>query len=133
MKNLFKKYYHSVLRPDEFSEVSDFIGDKKNESIIFSKEIKDESGYVHWEVSSDFSLVEMMEYLYKKEIGSMLVEGGSKIIKSLLELGLWDEARVFIGKGSFGDGVKAQVLPIPAEESIDFSKNLLIITHNRIY
>lgn len=36
MKKLFKKYYHSVLRPDEFSEVSDFIGNKKNESIIFS-------------------------------------------------------------------------------------------------
>ncbi len=36
MKNLFKKYYHSVLRPDEFSEVSEFLGDKKNESIIFS-------------------------------------------------------------------------------------------------
>lgn len=36
MKNLFKKYYQSILRPEEFSEVSDFIGDKKNESIIFS-------------------------------------------------------------------------------------------------
>lgn len=36
MKNLFKKYYHSVLRPNEFSEVSDFMADKKNESIIFS-------------------------------------------------------------------------------------------------
>lgn len=36
MKNLFKKYYDSVLHPDEFSEVSEFICDKKNESIIFS-------------------------------------------------------------------------------------------------
>ncbi len=36
MNNLFKKYYHSVLRPDEFSGISDFIGNKKNESIIFS-------------------------------------------------------------------------------------------------
>jgi transmembrane sensor len=36
MKNLFKKYYHSDLHPDEFSEVKDFIGNKKNESIIFS-------------------------------------------------------------------------------------------------
>ncbi len=36
MKNLFKKYYHSTLRPDEFSGISDFIGNKKNEAIIFS-------------------------------------------------------------------------------------------------
>ena len=36
MKNLFKKYYHSVLHPNEFSEVSDFLADKKNDPIIFS-------------------------------------------------------------------------------------------------
>lgn len=36
MKNLFKRYYNSVLRPDEFSKVSDFLRDKKNESVIFS-------------------------------------------------------------------------------------------------
>ena len=36
MKNLFKKYYHSVLSSDEFAEVSDFIGNKKNESTILS-------------------------------------------------------------------------------------------------
>ncbi|MCE4564761.1 FecR family protein [Maribellus sp. CM-23] len=36
MKNLFKKYYNSVLHPDEFPKVSDFIHDKKNEFMIFS-------------------------------------------------------------------------------------------------
>ena len=35
MKSLFKKYYHSVLRPDEFSEVSDYLSDKMKESIIY--------------------------------------------------------------------------------------------------
>ena len=34
MKNLFKKYYNSVLHPDEFQKTTDFIGDKKNEFII---------------------------------------------------------------------------------------------------
>jgi len=34
MKSLFKKYYHSTLRPDEFSEVSEFITDKQKESVI---------------------------------------------------------------------------------------------------
>lgn len=34
MKNLFKKYYNSVLQPDEFSKVSDFINDKNKGSII---------------------------------------------------------------------------------------------------
>ncbi|TRX66062.1 FecR family protein [Carboxylicivirga sp. M1479] len=34
MKSLFKKYYHSTLRPDEFSEVSELITDKRKESAI---------------------------------------------------------------------------------------------------
>ncbi len=35
MKNLFRKYYHSVLNPDEFSRVIDYLGNKNNESTIF--------------------------------------------------------------------------------------------------
>lgn len=36
MKNLFKKYYHSIISPNEFSEFTDYVADKKNEAIIFS-------------------------------------------------------------------------------------------------
>ncbi len=36
MKNLFKKYYHSLLSPDEFPEISDFMRNKKNDSDIFN-------------------------------------------------------------------------------------------------
>ena len=34
MKSIFKKYYHAILRPDEFTKVSDFIANEKNESLI---------------------------------------------------------------------------------------------------
>jgi ferric-dicitrate binding protein FerR (iron transport regulator) len=50
MKNLFKKYYNSVLGPNEFSEFTDFVVNKKNEPSIFGlmkpfwdKELKDEN------------------------------------------------------------------------------------------
>jgi len=36
MKNLFKKYHNSVLNPGEFSEVSDFMRDTKNDAAIFN-------------------------------------------------------------------------------------------------
>jgi len=36
MKNLFKKYYNSILSPKEFSELSDYMSHKKNEPIIFN-------------------------------------------------------------------------------------------------
>lgn len=34
MKSLFKKYIHSVLNPEEFSRISDFLINKKNDSVI---------------------------------------------------------------------------------------------------
>ncbi|MFV0590567.1 MAG: FecR family protein [Draconibacterium sp.] len=34
MKNLFKKYYNSVLGPGEFSEVAGFLGKQKNDFVI---------------------------------------------------------------------------------------------------
>lgn len=36
MKNLFKKYYHSLLSPGEFSEVTDFMQDRKNDDTIYN-------------------------------------------------------------------------------------------------
>lgn len=34
MKSLFRKYIHSVLNPEEFSRISDFLINKKNDSVI---------------------------------------------------------------------------------------------------
>lgn len=39
MKNLFKKYYYSILRPDEFSEIEELLDAKQNDADI-SKAIK---------------------------------------------------------------------------------------------
>lgn len=39
MKTLFKKYYHSTLRPGEFRKIADFFCDKKNTPVIY-KEMK---------------------------------------------------------------------------------------------
>jgi ferric-dicitrate binding protein FerR (iron transport regulator) len=36
MDQLFRKYLNSVLNPDEFSKVSDFLADKNNEALIYS-------------------------------------------------------------------------------------------------
>jgi ferric-dicitrate binding protein FerR (iron transport regulator) len=34
MKHLLKKYFHSVLNPEEFSRISDFLEDTKNDKVI---------------------------------------------------------------------------------------------------
>jgi diaminohydroxyphosphoribosylaminopyrimidine deaminase/5-amino-6-(5-phosphoribosylamino)uracil reductase len=61
-------------------------------------------------IKLDFSqniLPQMMEELYRREVLSVIVEGGSELLTSFLAIGLWDEAFVYTGNQFFGKGVAA--------------------------
>jgi diaminohydroxyphosphoribosylaminopyrimidine deaminase/5-amino-6-(5-phosphoribosylamino)uracil reductase len=53
----------------------------------------------------------MMVELYKRNIQSVLVEGGAILLNSFFETGIWDEARIFISKENAGKGVRAPQKP----------------------
>ena len=46
-------------------------------------------------------------YLHKKDIQSIIIEGGKHTLQTFIDENLWDEARVFTGKPTFNQGVKA--------------------------
>ncbi len=48
--------------------------------------------------------------LYKHEIQSVIIEGGTKTIQSFIDVNLWDEAFVFKGKSIFKNGTPAPKL-----------------------
>ncbi|MHA7844158.1 MAG: bifunctional diaminohydroxyphosphoribosylaminopyrimidine deaminase/5-amino-6-(5-phosphoribosylamino)uracil reductase RibD [Winogradskyella sp.] len=48
--------------------------------------------------------------LYQHNLNSVIIEGGSKTLQTFINENLWDEARVFIGKTEFKEGVKAPIL-----------------------
>ena len=48
----------------------------------------------------------ILDVLYGLNISSVFVEGGSSTIQHFLVDGYWDEARVIVGKQTFGDGIK---------------------------
>ncbi|MFD1096550.1 bifunctional diaminohydroxyphosphoribosylaminopyrimidine deaminase/5-amino-6-(5-phosphoribosylamino)uracil reductase RibD [Salegentibacter chungangensis] len=50
---------------------------------------------------------QICEILYKYELQSVIIEGGSQSIQGFIDAGLWDEARVFTGNIQFKTGVKA--------------------------
>ena len=56
------------------------------------------------------TIKELCTILHKHNIQSLIVEGGSKTLQSFIDKNIWDEARVFRGSTSFGDGTKAPVL-----------------------
>mgnify|MGYP003520920932 CR=1 FL=1 len=50
------------------------------------------------------------DILYKNEIQSVIIDGGSKTLQSFIDANLWDEARVFIGQTTFQNGTTAPII-----------------------
>jgi len=63
--------------------------------------------------SIDFSknvAKQLVAVLFKYEIQSVIIEGGTQTLQTFIDENLWDEARVFTGDTIFKEGVKAPVL-----------------------
>jgi len=60
----------------------------------------------------------LMKTLYEKQIQTLLVEGGRKVLQSFFETDCWDEAWVEISPLSIGHGVEAPILPIGVKKII---------------
>ena len=62
-------------------------------------------------VSFDDNLAHAVaEVLYRLNILSVIIEGGRQTLQTFIDAGLWDEARIFIGTNTFGNGTKAPVI-----------------------
>jgi diaminohydroxyphosphoribosylaminopyrimidine deaminase / 5-amino-6-(5-phosphoribosylamino)uracil reductase len=53
---------------------------------------------------------DLLTQLYEKNIQSIIIEGGGKTLQSVIDSGLWDEARIFTAKKWLGAGIKAPLL-----------------------
>ena len=61
--------------------------------------------------------IQICAVLFKHNIQSLIVEGGTKTIQTFIDENLWDEARVFSGEVHFNNGVNAPTLDvIPTNE-----------------
>lgn len=88
---------------------------------IFTAEENVDSGtlkYIRLDFNQDI-LPQLLAALYERDILSVIVEGGSILLNSFLEAGLWDEAFVYTGNQFFGKGVRA---PNISGETIGFEK-----------
>lgn len=75
-------------------------------------------------------LPELMTDLQRRGINSILVEGGSNTIRSFIESGYWDEARIFTAPVIFGEGIIAPKLTgIKTDEFYSGPDHVEIIRH----
>ena len=68
---------------------------------------------------------EIMQELYKRNIHSIIIEGGQKTLQSFIEQNLWDEARVFTGEQRLISGIAAPRLKAKPIKTEKISKDVL--------
>lgn len=81
--------------------------------------------------TNDDLIINILSELYKKNIQSVLVEGGAKLINSFIQQNLWDEARVIVNETTIQNGVNApdikNLMPVSemmmGEDTIMFCSN----------
>ncbi len=83
-------------------------------TIIFTE--KDQSNKTHLEfVKINFEtncIPTVLNEIYKRNIHSVMIEGGASILTSFIESGLWDEANIEVSPQRITEGVAAPVLKL---------------------
>ena len=51
-----------------------------------------------------------LQMLYSRGIMSVIIEGGTILMQSFIDSGIWDEARIFKGNNYLKDGIKAPTI-----------------------
>ena len=83
--------------------------DGKFKTIVFTEKPSENKENLFYEII-DFSediLPQLLNVLYRYEIQSLIVEGGSQTLQYFIDAGLWDEAHVFTGNITFKNGIAA--------------------------
>ena len=67
----------------------------------------------------------MLNELYKRNIHSLIIEGGKETLQSFIDDNLWDEARVFVGVSKLENGISAPILNIKPNYKEKVSTDIL--------
>lgn len=87
--------------------------DHSTPTIVFTAEKKENEENLEY-ITIDFSadiLPQILTVLYERKIQSLIVEGGTTLLQSFIDSGLWDEMFVEHSAKVLGEGVKSPVVP----------------------
>lgn len=106
--------------------------DKSVPTVIFTCEEKaSDTNLEYVKVDFENNMAEqILSELYKRNIQSLLVEGGTKLLESFIEKNLWDEARIFVSDKKIEKGVFAPALSIPPFYNEKIGSDILFFHKN---
>lgn len=81
----------------------------KAKTLIFNQKTEKTRNNLHY-IQYDGTTEDILKKLYEQKIQSVIVEGGAMTLDSFIKENLWDEARVFSCKTTFGSGIKAPTI-----------------------
>ncbi|WP_422360385.1 bifunctional diaminohydroxyphosphoribosylaminopyrimidine deaminase/5-amino-6-(5-phosphoribosylamino)uracil reductase RibD [Reichenbachiella sp.] len=94
------------------------------------KEGKDEN--LEWvKVRNEKLLDDIFFDMRQRGIQSVFVEGGAHLLQSIIDQGLWDEARIFSSKTRFENGIPAPDLRHVAQETLQIENDRLETFYNK--
>ncbi|MBP5171851.1 MAG: bifunctional diaminohydroxyphosphoribosylaminopyrimidine deaminase/5-amino-6-(5-phosphoribosylamino)uracil reductase RibD [Bacteroidales bacterium] len=78
-------------------------------TLVFNEKLDRRQGNTEW--IPLYRLEDILDELYRRQVQTLLVEGGSHLHQSFIDHGLWDEIRVETSPESLGHGHPAARLP----------------------
>ena len=79
-------------------------------TLVFNRLKNEKTNNIEYIKINETSTKNILDELYKREIQSVFVEGGSRTLQYFIIDNAWDEARVIVGQKNFHEGYKAPVI-----------------------
>ena len=100
-------------------------------TLIFNRIKNEKIGNNEWIKISETNTELILNELYKRNIQSVFVEGGSRTLQYFIFGNVWDEARVIIGNCYFGSGKKAPVIHKAPSDTFAFGKDQVYLYYRK--
>ncbi|WP_185867040.1 bifunctional diaminohydroxyphosphoribosylaminopyrimidine deaminase/5-amino-6-(5-phosphoribosylamino)uracil reductase RibD [Blattabacterium cuenoti] len=112
---------------------SHFILDGSQHTIVFTEKYKKNTENIEYiQISFEKKIInQILNFLYKKKILSLIVEGGKKTLESFIKENVWDESRVFICDVLLKSGLKAPEIDGIFYKKINIDKDQLKVFNLR--
>ena len=100
-------------------------------TIIFNRTRNEKVGNVEYVKIPETNTKFILEELYKRDVQSVIVEGGSRTLQYFIFDNVWDEARVIVGNQALGAGKRAPSINRVPTLSYSFSTDKIYLYHRK--
>jgi diaminohydroxyphosphoribosylaminopyrimidine deaminase/5-amino-6-(5-phosphoribosylamino)uracil reductase len=95
------------------------------QTLVFNRVKNDSKENIEWIKLNETSVETILYELYKRNITSVFVEGGSRTLHYFIFGNVWDEARVIVGNSKLHEGTRAPFISKVPNKAIPFSTDMI--------